>query len=183
VLLWPGAILIYLLFELLLRKAIFKTKEKTQQYYSFENLRDETNKGKKLFIYEYKVLDITDFLPLHPGKNLIDNYPGYEVGRFIYGGHFSKGYRNFHSNFAKTLIKKYQCGYLKPQFSLYDITAKNYTQAPQIWRMTERIKVTAIHAIIKFTCSQNEAIPFLYGVNHCGCHIAVFLCKQMVCLG
>jgi len=171
---WGAAILIYGILNIILYKVIFTKFENKPAEYTYENIKNQVNLGKHLFVYENDVLDLTDYLPLHPGSNLLENYSGTEISRFIYGGYYSKGYKHFHSDFVNILIERYKCGNIKSQFKLYENSDDKSNDACKIWKLTDRIKVSSIHSIMQFTNKSMNVVSFLYGINHCGCYITVF---------
>lgn len=177
--LWLGAALVYVLFEMLLHKVIFTKIESEPVTYTCENIREYISRGKKLFVFEDKVLDLANFLPLHPGSNLLENYIGTEIGRYIYGGYNSNESKNYHTEFAEVLIEKYKCGNLQPQYKLFEMPSDNSNdENSKLWKISDRISVSKVHSLITFTNKSSNTTQFLYGLDHCGCYITVFFHKS-----
>ena len=74
-------------------------------------------RGKKLFILDDMVLELTDFIPTHPGGAfLLQHNVGRDISKFFYGGYQLDGNGGkpgsnstayAHSNFARKIANKY----------------------------------------------------------------------------
>ena len=74
-------------------------------------------RGKKLFILDDMVLELTDFIPTHPGGAfLLQQNVGRDISKFFYGGYQLDGNGGkpgsnstayAHSNLARKIANKY----------------------------------------------------------------------------
>lgn len=179
---YPAYIMICIFIEILFRKLISKSSEFVNpRDYSYKQIKEEIDNGQMLFIYENTVIDAKKFIYQHPGKNLLDNYIGTEISRYIYGGFpCGNGLIYLHSESTNEIIERLKCGNVIPLFSLL-FTANNNIQSidsDMRWKVTSRENVTSVHKIIRFSCGTNKINGIIPGVNHCGCYISV-CSKQM----
>lgn len=178
-------------------RVTFRPSEGTKfKAYTYSEIDEEVAKGRLLFVFEYTVVDMTMFMSKHPGRNMLDQYVGTEIGRYIYGGFpCGSGQRYFHSSSALDIIERLKCGYVEPSFSLtfggkndkametifkleepsfpVTVDVKNDINMNIIWKLESREKASSVHMIMRFSCDSKKATAIVPGINFCGTHISV----------
>ena len=168
---YPGYLLLFIICELLLRKKFMRCSEEEPKQYTYEEIKVEAINGRELFLYDNNVCDLTSYMDWHPGKNLLKEHVGMEIGRYIYGGFSGSDSRvQYHSGRAKDIIDKTVCGTVKPIFEL--VLSQNPEEGK--WKIVGKEQFTKIHQVIRFSLPGTKITAMAPGVNHCGTYVKVY---------
>lgn len=167
---YPGLLLLIVLLELIFRKIIVKSTDRKFKTYTYDEIEVEVRDGQALFVFENNVLDLTNFMHLHPGNKLINDYVGTDVSPYIYGAFpCLSSLKNIHSDGALNVIGRLSCGTINFPFPIFISLNENM----RTWKLIEREKATKVHSIITFSCPDCKVIMFVSGVNQCGTYVTV----------
>ena len=170
---YPGYMLVVIATSCLFSKFFIKRENNEVNNYTYQKLESEVHNGRRLFLYEHEVLDMSSYMDLHPGNKLVDEYVGTEISRYIYGGFpCGNGYIYPHSDITDIVVSKLHCGTVTPLFSLIQATP-GLEAKKDVWKLVDRERTTPIHSIIKFSCGDTKVTTIVPGVNFCGSYLSV----------
>ncbi len=162
---YPGYALLFIFAEIMVKKMAVWSPVTQKKDYTYEEVQREARGGRSLFVIENKVCDLTKYMLHHPGKQLLDEYVGTEIGRYVYGGFPSKDRRvQFHTPEAFSIMQDQCCGTVRPILDLG--VAPN-----SAWRIANRQSASKVHYIIQFASPPNKLPAILPGINFCGTYI------------
>ena len=88
-----------------------------EQIYTIEQVREHSIPDDAWVIYKGNVYDITNFISLHPGGAILNNYLGQDVEQVWIDGGFT---RHLVNNNAYSILSNYKIGKLAETFTFYD---------------------------------------------------------------
>jgi hypothetical protein len=181
-LMYPGYILVFVVLELVFKRGLIRANVvDSMKTFTYAEIQDQVAVGRSLFVYEHTVLDLTRFMPRHPGSNLLQPYLGTEISRFIYGGFMcGKNLIYRHSTSTDDVIALTTVGHVLPSFPLV-LPSKQVSphflagaSDAGTWKLATKEDLGHGHAIFGFASPLHKVRALIPGVAHCGTYLTVF---------
>lgn len=161
--------ILYTIFQDVTEEKVEPTVEKAplpkEDFTSYDDILKAVDQGRKLVIFEDKVIDLQSFLEKHPGGGeFFQDSMGKEIGRWIYGTGLSNKFKHMHNSTAIDLIEKYKIGTIHNKLTpnCFEGLSGLENLPDYTWKLAKKERLNYDYTIVRLT---NPDLKFVTGVQ------------------